>query len=147
MLDIVFYLFMIFFLAALAVGGALLLRAVLTGASPVAALFGNRRHKRLDVIEHANVDGRRKLLLVRRDDVEHLIMTGGPVDVVIETGIKGAYIRAATTNEPAQIAEPVFFAQATIPQTGRSWRVGQDAYSEEEGPTYTALLPAIASTR
>ncbi len=26
-------------------------------------------------------------MLVRRDNVEHLIMTGGPVDVVIETGI------------------------------------------------------------
>jgi hypothetical protein len=25
--------------------------------------------------------------LVRRDDTEHLIMTGGPVDVLIETGI------------------------------------------------------------
>ncbi len=26
-------------------------------------------------------------MLIRRDNVEHLIMTGGPVDVVIETGI------------------------------------------------------------
>ena len=34
------------------------------------------------------MDGRRKLVLVRRDDVEHLIMTGGPVDVLIETGIE-----------------------------------------------------------
>ena len=108
MLDIAFYLFMIFFLAALAVGGALLLRSVLTGTSSLSALFGNRPDKRLDVIEHANVDGRRKLLLVRRDDVEHLIMTGGPVDVVIETGIKGAYLRAAIANEPAEVAEPVF---------------------------------------
>ena len=28
-------------------------------------------------------------LLIRRDDVEHLIMIGGPVDMLIETGIKG----------------------------------------------------------
>ena len=26
-------------------------------------------------------------LLVRRDDVEHLVMTGGPADIVIESGI------------------------------------------------------------
>jgi hypothetical protein len=49
--------------------------------------FGPRPEKRLAVVDQANVDGRRRLVLVRRDDVEHLIMTGGPVDVVIETGI------------------------------------------------------------
>ena len=49
--------------------------------------FGPRPERRLEVVDQANVDGRRRLILVRRDDVEHLIMTGGPVDVVIETGI------------------------------------------------------------
>ena len=39
------------------------------------------------MVDQANVDGRRRLVLIRRDDIEHLIMTGGPVDVVIETGI------------------------------------------------------------
>lgn len=43
--------------------------------------------RRLGVVETAGVDGRRRLVLIRRDNVEHLIMTGGPVDVVIETGI------------------------------------------------------------
>jgi flagellar protein FliO/FliZ len=51
--------------------------------------FLRPRDRRLGLVETATVDGRRKLLLVRRDDVEHLIMTGGPVDVLIETGIKG----------------------------------------------------------
>jgi flagellar protein FliO/FliZ len=51
--------------------------------------FMRARERRLGVVETASVDGRRKLLLVRRDDVEHLIMTGGPVDVLVETGIKG----------------------------------------------------------
>jgi flagellar protein FliO/FliZ len=50
--------------------------------------FG-RREKRLGVVETASVDQKRKLLLVRRDDVEHLIIVGGPVDMVVETGIKG----------------------------------------------------------
>jgi flagellar protein FliO/FliZ len=40
--------------------------------------------KRLGVIET-----KRTLYLVRRDDVEHLVMIGGPVDVVVEMGIKG----------------------------------------------------------
>ena len=43
--------------------------------------------RRLGLVEITSVDGRRRLLLVRRDNVEHLIMTGGPVDVLIETGI------------------------------------------------------------
>ena len=46
------------------------------------------REKRLGVVETAIVDQKR-LVLVRRDDVEHLIIVGGPVDMVVETGIKG----------------------------------------------------------
>ena len=51
--------------------------------------FLRGRDRRLAVVEIASVDARRKLILLRRDDVEHLIMTGGPVDVLIETGIEG----------------------------------------------------------
>lgn len=51
--------------------------------------FLRPREKRLGVVESASVDGKRKLLLVRRDDVEHLLIIGGPVDMVVETGIKG----------------------------------------------------------
>ena len=60
---------------------------MLTGRSGSSFLKG--RERRLGVVESAAVDGHRKLVLVRRDNVEHLIMTGGPVDVVIETGIEG----------------------------------------------------------
>lgn len=45
------------------------------------------REKRLGVIETASVDAKRKLYLIRRDDVEHLVIIGGPVDVVVEAGI------------------------------------------------------------
>ena len=51
--------------------------------------FVRPRDKRLGVVETATVDAKRKLLLVRRDEVEHLVMIGGPVDMLIETGIKG----------------------------------------------------------
>jgi len=77
-------------LAALAVViamGSVFAKAYARGGSPSSFLFGNKVEPRIGVVEYANVDGRRKLLLVRRDEVEHLIMTGGPVDVVIETGI------------------------------------------------------------
>jgi flagellar protein FliO/FliZ len=46
-----------------------------------------RRNKRLTIIDSINVDTKRQLIIVRRDNVEHLILTGGPTDVVIEAGI------------------------------------------------------------
>src|SRR6516165_4689455 len=46
------------------------------------------RLRRLAFIERAHLDGGRKLLLVRRDNVEHLILIGGPIDLVVETGIQ-----------------------------------------------------------
>ncbi len=45
------------------------------------------RMPRLAVIDATAVDGRRRLVLVRRDNVEHLIMIGGPTDVVVEANI------------------------------------------------------------
>jgi len=55
------------------------------------------RLPRLAVIDAAAVDGRRRLVLVRRDNVEHLLMIGGPSDIVIEPNI----VRATPQREPA----------------------------------------------
>ena len=67
------------------------------------------RQPRLAVIEYATVDARRRLLLVRRDNVEHLMMIGGPTDVVVEANI----VRAA----PAAVREP---AAPRIPAPGEN---------------------------
>ncbi|HFB2047884.1 MAG TPA: hypothetical protein TECP_00228 [Hyphomicrobiaceae bacterium MAG_BT-2024] len=58
--------------------------------------------RRLDVVDQLTIDGRRRLVLVRRDNKEHLIMTGGPADVVIETNIStnGDHVR----QEPGETA-------------------------------------------
>jgi hypothetical protein len=61
---------------------------VLGGGSGSGSSFLKGREKRLGLMDRATIDGRRTLLLIRRDDVEHLIMIGGPVDMVIETGIR-----------------------------------------------------------
>src|SRR5271154_4072799 len=45
------------------------------------------RQPRLGVIDYASVDARRRLILVRRDNIEHLMMIGGPTDVVVEANI------------------------------------------------------------
>lgn len=48
---------------------------------------GHGRKKRLAVIDAAPVDNRRRLVLVRRDDVEHLVLIGGMNDLVVERNI------------------------------------------------------------
>lgn len=45
---------------------------------------------RLRVVETRVLDGRRRLVLVRRDTVEHLLVIGGESDLVVETGIPAA---------------------------------------------------------
>jgi flagellar biogenesis protein FliO len=79
------------------------------------------RRSRLAVIDTASVDGRRRLILVRRDSVEHLLMIGGPIDMVIEPNI----VRTVTT--PHDVAVSLSPAAAeppprTIPLPDkRSW--------------------------
>ena len=53
------------------------------------------RMPRLAVIDAAAVDGRRRLVLVRRDNIEHLLMIGGPTDIVVESNI----VRATPSRE------------------------------------------------
>jgi len=60
----------------------------MTGGRSGASILRDR-NRRLGVVETASVDARRKLVLVRRDNVEHLIMTGAPIDVLIQTDIEG----------------------------------------------------------
>lgn len=49
---------------------------------------GRNRKTRLAVMDAAAVDSQRRLVLVRRDEVEHLILIGGPTDVVVERDIR-----------------------------------------------------------
>jgi hypothetical protein len=97
-----FWTFMLAILAVLSVGILVFVRAYLTGSSPSALLFRPRTARRLEVIEQASLDNRRKLVLIRRDDVEHLLMTGGPVDVVVETGINPQAAKPAPVPVMAQ---------------------------------------------
>lgn len=49
---------------------------------------GKNRKTRLAIMDAAAVDSHRRLVLVRRDDIEHLILIGGPTDVVVEQHIR-----------------------------------------------------------
>jgi flagellar protein FliO/FliZ len=114
-----FWLFILILLAAGAVAAFLAYRTYFGGeGTPVNLggwLFRQRPEPRLGVSEQAAVDSRRRLVLIRRDGVEHLIMTGGPVDVVIETGIQ------APRPEPGVEAQ----AERSPPVFARQPRLGQ----------------------
>ena len=51
---------------------------------------GRTRQPRLGLVDAFSLDGQRQLVLVRRDNVEHLVMIGGPNDVLVESQINRA---------------------------------------------------------
>jgi flagellar protein FliO/FliZ len=50
-------------------------------------LRGRNASRRIGVIESVQLDGKRSIMLVRRDNIEHLVLVGGRNDVVIEPNI------------------------------------------------------------
>lgn len=63
-----------------------------------ATLGPRMRAPRLQVVDVARVDDKRKLVLVRRDDVEHLVLVGGQTDILVEASIA----RATTAPRPTR---------------------------------------------
>lgn len=45
------------------------------------------RAQRLQIVESLTVDVRRRLVIIRRDDVEHLLLLGANQDIVIESNL------------------------------------------------------------
>src|SRR6202163_3214212 len=91
-----------FVLVLVLIGGFALLWRRFAGG-PLSTSGPRGRQPRLAVIDAAAVDARRRLVLIRRDNTEHLLMIGGPTDVVVETNIVRA--GAATgVREPARMS-------------------------------------------
>ncbi|MBV1708178.1 MAG: flagellar biosynthetic protein FliO [Hyphomicrobiales bacterium] len=67
---------------------------------------GRGRQQRLGAVDVFNLDQNRQLVLVRRDNVEHLVLIGGPNDVLIESQIVRAEPRNPREREiPEAILE------------------------------------------
>jgi len=88
------------------------------------------RNRRLAVIDTLALDQKRQLLIVRRDNVEHLILTGGPQDLVVETGI---------AVEEVQPAQP---SRRPIPMVGGR-RAPEPRHQPQAEPT--AGVPVTAT--
>jgi flagellar biogenesis protein FliO len=101
----------------------------------------DRRQPRLAVIDATAVDGRRRLILIRRDNVEHLLMIGGPTDVVIEPNIVRA--AAASARETAPPARPATAAEP-LPRAVALGDTGNWPLQPEPAPAArTPRTPAV----
>ena len=100
----------------------------LTGARLMMPGSGDRsrsRQPRLGIVDVYDLDRQRQLLLLRRDNVEHLLLIGGPNDVVIETNIvrvAGARIPAPSNDTGAERFEPTLDQPPRAPQVESNGR-------------------------
>lgn len=117
------------------------------------------RHRapRLSVTDAAVVDDKRRLVLVRRDHVEHLVMIGGPSDIVIEQNIQRAAHHEGHHHHPANHqphqpvaapAEPAATAQPAAPviatTAAAAGGIAAAAHSEPVAEAATAAPPEAA---
>lgn len=86
---------------------------------------GRSRQPRLGIVDVYDLDRQRQLLLLRRDNVEHLLLIGGPNDVVIETNIvrvAGARVPAPPVDTGAERFEPSLDQPSRAPQVESNGR-------------------------
>lgn len=81
---------------------------------------GRGRNRRLAVIDSIAIDNKRQAVIVRRDETEHLIVIGGPNDLVVESGFAAPAMhqmqrtpRRKPEAAPVVAPEPVAPAQST----------------------------------
>ncbi|HEX4408511.1 MAG TPA: flagellar biosynthetic protein FliO [Xanthobacteraceae bacterium] len=104
------------------------------------------RQPRLAAIDYAsvNVDGRRRhLILVRRDNVEHLLLIGGPSDLVVESNIVRATAspRDVTGTRPATGLDTLPRA-IPLPENGGSWPLQPEANGGQNGSPTVSSRPS-----
>jgi hypothetical protein len=125
--------------AVLGVAGYLMRR--FTGGN-LSIVSPRGRQPRLAVIDAASVDGRRRLVLVRRDNMEHLLLIGGPTDIVVEPNIGPAAAAAPaplhdTRASPAPEPPP----RQIMPLEGSAWPPSEPAYFEPAPPRAIREFP------
>ncbi|WP_187772069.1 flagellar biosynthetic protein FliO [Agrobacterium sp. B1(2019)] len=127
--------------AVVGVGVALIILAIAlwllrrrSGSAPFIR-GGRNRQPRLQVLDATAVDARRRLVLVRRDNVEHLVMIGGPTDIVIESGI-GAIPIVRDVQEPELKA---------LPRQESEQKRAEPAIQQERRPALPQQQPVAAA--
>jgi flagellar protein FliO/FliZ len=122
--------------AAFALGavivGIILVLWLLKLLSNASARVTRGRNRRLAVVDSLALDPKRQLLIVRRDNVEHLILVGGPQDMVVETGIA---VEESPAAQPARRPIPMVAARKPAPTPAKAALVVAT-------PAATAITPS-----
>ncbi len=111
---------------------------------------GRQRQPRLAIMDAAHVDNRRRLVLIRRDNVEHLLLIGGPSDVVVEQAIvRGMPVAAhgrPPQPQPAPAAQPAAMRQRppVAPQPQAAAALHQARPAAQPATTERAVPPVVA---
>ena len=103
--------------------GVFLVRRLGGKGSPLSSKNSPRgRQPRLGIVDIYELDRQRQLILLRRDNVEHLLLVGGPNDVVIERNILRGMSARMASDEAAldEAPEPVLntMPEPPVPQQG-----------------------------
>jgi flagellar biogenesis protein FliO len=147
--------FVIAFVVVLGLIGAATWLVRRFGATRLEAGARNRQ-PRLAVLDSAAVDGRRKLVIIRRDNVEHLLMIGGPTDVVVETNIVRSAAAAAREAPAVRVNGGELPRAIPLPDTTATWPLqpepaiaapaapvrAERIHSEDAAPPAPAAEPA-----
>src|ERR1700677_4888262 len=98
---------------------------------------GRTRQPRLGLVDAFSLDGQRQLVLIRRDNIEHLVMIGGPNDVLVESQINRAVVPARESN----LASPLLVPSAPVRRTEAAALPASPAVPEPP-PKVAAKVPA-----
>jgi len=123
---------------------------------------GRTRQQRLGLVEAFDLDRQRQLLIVRRDNTEHLIMVGGPNDLLIEAEIiriegrvrenearepslplRNGIPWPASSVPPGISPSPAFGSPTGVSTPGQSWNPDQSAEFPLAGERTVAVTPGI----
>ncbi len=114
-----------------------LLYRVMFGRRLRTASGGRARQPRLGIVDAYDLDRQRQLVLVRRDNVEHLVMIGGPNDVLLESSIVRAHSQAAAPGaRDKDVTPPSIPTMAAGPQAPTT-----QAPSAPKAPVGPAMPP------
>ncbi len=100
----------------------------------------NSAQRRLGILESLNIDGKRRMVLIRRDDTEHLLLLGATTELVIENSIPPSKkIFSSTLNETAdetehnnEIGSNIHKSQQRTPLPESSVRPGKKVRKDKE---------------
>ena len=107
---------------------------------------GRTRQPRLGLVDAFSLDGQRQLVLVRRDNIEHLVMIGGPNDVLVKSQINRTVAPARDSNQASPLLVPNTPARRTeavalAAVSGRRWA----GKGRRQAPGFARASPGFAA--